>query len=141
MWSVVAEESRGKRTKVWVRDPEGRRWLRKEHHESRPFEPAIEALALRLARAVGVPAPVSHVSRWIDATGYERRGLLVELFLQDDETLSLGSAELASEGDYEASVQAPASRNYCFNPRSSRRHGKSRSGQTAAPCLRNSIAC
>lgn len=101
-WLVVGEESRGKRTKVWVEDPEGDRWLRKEPRDSRPFEPAVEAIALRLARAAGLSAPSSHVSRWRDRSGNEHRGILVQLFVDEDETLSLGSEELASEGDYEA---------------------------------------
>ncbi len=105
-WAVTQNEPRGKRPKCWVKDVDGRSWLRKEPRESRPHEPAIESLALRLARAVGIDAPRSYAATWTES-GASRRGLVVELFLREDEELSLGSVELkAAAGDYDPEKHA-----------------------------------
>ncbi len=97
-WPRVLEENRGRRDKAWVQSPAGGHWLRKEHKTSRPFEPAIEALMLRLAEEVGVNAAVGSVCTWKNDAGSEKRGLAVELFLnRDREQLTLGSTCMRRE--------------------------------------------
>jgi hypothetical protein len=101
-WVVEHQEMRGKRPKYWARDGGGARWLRKEPRETRPTEPAIETSMLRVARAIGLPAPESAACVWRDPAGTERRGIVVRLFLDDQEELSLGSVELSSaKQDYD----------------------------------------
>lgn len=96
-WPQVLEENRGRRVKAWVQSPAGTHWLRKEPKESRPYELAIEALALRLAEEVGVVAANGSVCAW-QVDGSEKRGLVVELFLnRDREQLILGSTCLRRE--------------------------------------------
>lgn len=87
-WKVVEVEPRGKRSKAWVEDPSGHRWLRKLPRETRPSEPVVEALALRLARASSLEAPESHLCVWRESDG-ERRGLVVRSFTAQESDLSL----------------------------------------------------
>lgn len=87
-WEPAADEPRGKRPKLWLKDPNGDTWLRKLPRDSRPFEPAIEALVLRIARAIGIEAPESRGARW---GGPEQRGIVIKRFHDPaDESLSLG---------------------------------------------------
>lgn len=81
-WTSLAGEPGGKRSKVWLRDSDGREWLRKAALEkpSRPSEPAVEVTALRLARAAGLPAPESHGCTWMEE-GTLRYGSIVESFV------------------------------------------------------------
>lgn len=99
-WPKVQNEPRGKRPKVWCRAPDGGLWLRKE--PARSPEPAIEALALRLAESVGLPAPSSFPCTWTD-NGTLRKGIVIRSFLQEGvEDLSLGTEVLrAVFSDYE----------------------------------------
>jgi hypothetical protein len=93
-WSEVSPENRGKRSKCWVAAPDGVRWLRKEPWISRPYEAPVETLALRLARASGLPAPRCHPCVWQSPEG-ERRGIVVRAFadvLQEGTTA--GGAQL-----------------------------------------------
>jgi hypothetical protein len=53
-WEAVAYETHGIRSKCWLVAPDGSRWLRKEPRQSRPYEPAIECLALEIAGRVGL---------------------------------------------------------------------------------------
>ncbi len=68
-WPEGDTESRGNRSKRWVRDTYGREWLRKLPRQSRPYEPVIESTMLRLARACGIDAPESYVCTWQDDDG------------------------------------------------------------------------
>jgi hypothetical protein len=79
-WKEVAPETRGKRSKLWVEDADGRMWLRKEHREGRPCEPAIESRALRLARACGISAALGRGCVW-RVGGTLRHGIVVLQFL------------------------------------------------------------
>ena len=105
-WTAAHQEVRGKRPKYWVRDPTtGALWLRKEPRQSRGVvEPAIEVLMLRLARAIGLPAPESRACTWSEpppGVG-TRRGIIVSLFTRQGEELSLGSVELrAADPSYD----------------------------------------
>jgi hypothetical protein len=101
-WLKVSQESRGRRPKWWVENPaDGTLWLRKEHRESRPFEPAIEVLALRLARASGLPAPRSFPCVWVDGQA-RKRGVVIETFAPPPKTLSVGSEILGGhDPDYD----------------------------------------
>lgn len=92
-WPIVHEESRGKRVKRWVEAPapDGSHWLRKEPRDSRPFEPAIEALMLHLAEGAGVPSAEGSVCEWREGSE-AKRGLVVRLFLdRRREQLTLGA--------------------------------------------------
>ena len=105
-WPVEYQEARGKRSKFWVRSPRGVLWLRKEPRDRSPTEPAVEALMLRLAQTVGLPAPEATVCTWqtTPPTPTGGRGILVRLFLDLDlgEELSIGSIELrAAHNDYD----------------------------------------
>jgi hypothetical protein len=91
-WPAVGEEVRGRRSKLWLEAPDGSRWLRKSPAGSRPFEPAVEALMLRLGQEVGLSAPDSYVCTWVEHDAVSR-GLVVRLFLDNrQEELSLASA-------------------------------------------------
>jgi len=101
-WPVEAQEPRGKRPKFWIRSPDDVLWLRKEPRARSPAEPAIEALMLRLARAVGLPAPESAACTWQTPAATLQRGILVRMFLESDEELSIGSVELrAHDAEYD----------------------------------------
>ncbi len=57
-------EQRGRRSKQWVTDSDGREWLRKEPRESRPAEPAIEVFTLELAARCGLPIAPARLATW-----------------------------------------------------------------------------
>ncbi len=105
-WLVVATNPIGTRPKDWVASADGTRWLRKsprKQQEGRPAprdaELAIEAIALRLARAAGLDAPESAVACWQEEDGSPARGIVVKSFLQGSEELALGNQLLT--GDYD----------------------------------------
>ena len=79
-WSALATENRGRRSKLWIKAPDGGGWLRKTPNPSRPFELAIEALMLRLAQQAGLAAPDGYVCTW-GVPGAQSRGIVVRLFL------------------------------------------------------------
>lgn len=92
-WPIVHEETRGKRVKRWVEAPapDSTHWLRKEPRDSRPCEPAIEALMLNLAQEAGVPSAEGSVCEWREGSEF-KRGLVVRLFLdRRREQLTLGA--------------------------------------------------
>lgn len=97
-WPFLADESRGTRAKLWLRDESGTQWLRKSPKlgadgiVNRPWENSIEAFVLRLARSIGLPAPPSHVCYWREDDGSVSRGIVVENFLDRSrhESLILG---------------------------------------------------
>ncbi|MCC7072534.1 MAG: HipA domain-containing protein [Deltaproteobacteria bacterium] len=89
-WPVVGEEIRGQREKHWVRAPDATVWLRKRHRPARPFEPAIEVLALELARACYIEAAQATLATWTDAGGAPARGICVLRFLQQNDELVAG---------------------------------------------------
>jgi hypothetical protein len=94
-WPVEVQEPRGKRPKFWVRSPDNVLWLRKQPRTRSPAEPAIEALMLRLARAAALPAPESAACSWLTTPPTtSQRGILVRIFLEHQEELSIGSVEL-----------------------------------------------
>lgn len=94
-WLPAAPESRGKREKLWVVDPEGNRWLRKLALVSppRPFEPMVEATTLRLARAAGLQAPESHPCEWVEQDE-RRQGIVIRSFTHTIGELSEGAEVL-----------------------------------------------
>jgi len=91
-WAPVGPEVRSKRVKVWVDDPDGNRWLRTEPltQPPKPNEPAIEAFALRLARAAGLRAPESYSCEWEDG-GSRLRGLVVRSFTERGDQMQDGA--------------------------------------------------
>lgn len=99
-WVPAGHEVRGKRVKVWVEDPEGNRWLRKEplKQPAKPNEPAIETFALRLARAAGLRAPESFACEWEGVSGRER-GLVVRSFAERGDEMQDGAGVLKGEID------------------------------------------
>ena len=92
-WEVLQRELRGNRTKMWVQDPGGSLWLRKEPHPGKPYQSITETIALAIAREVGVPAPDGFPCRWTDAQG-EKSGIVVRSFLTEGEDLALGTLRL-----------------------------------------------
>jgi hypothetical protein len=89
-WTAFAPEARGRRPKWWVKDPDGNEWLRKEplspppadkpQHTARRTEPAIEILALELAKRVGIETSIARPATW-----HDRRGVVSQRFHQSDE--------------------------------------------------------
>ena len=79
-WRIAGQETRGKREKFWVVDPQNQEWLRKEPREKRPYERAIEATVLRMARALGLAAPASNLCCWVRTDGDSRTGIVVRRF-------------------------------------------------------------
>jgi hypothetical protein len=89
-WTEFADEARGRRPKLWVKDPEGNVWLRKEplpppsaekpQHTARRTEPAIEILALELAKRVGVETSIARPATWKAG-----RGVVSRRFHENDE--------------------------------------------------------
>jgi hypothetical protein len=87
-WAKYAQEARGRRPKFWVEDPTHGIWLWKEPppidpaqpHTARRQEPAIEVLALELARRAGIP--VAEAQPAIRAGAF---GTISRRFHEDDE--------------------------------------------------------
>ena len=89
-WAPFLPEARGRRPKLWVKDPDGNEWLRKEplppppadkpQHTARRTEPAIEILALELAKRVGIETSIARPATWND-----RRGVVSRRFHEGDE--------------------------------------------------------
>ncbi len=100
-WPENARELRGRRPKFWVTDSAGRQWLRKEPRLSRPFEPAVEATVLRVARSLGLPAPESWPCSWMDSTGALHKGIAVRRFRRG---VHPERSELSMGGDVIAGV-------------------------------------
>lgn len=80
-WEPYATESRGpRRPKLWVKDPAGSIWLRKtppppdpkRPHTARRSEPAVEVLALELARRAGISTSTAQPAIWRGDEGDER---------------------------------------------------------------------
>ena len=91
-WPEQLADTRGKRSKFWVCDPQNLQWLRKAPRESRPYEPAIEVATLELARLASIAAAEARLARWRDTrTGQECRGIIVKRFLDGDQSFSMGS--------------------------------------------------
>lgn len=105
-WKEESVDSRGKRAKCWIRDPDGGVWLRKQPRESRPYEPAIELATLILAKEASLPAAEAQLAMWREpVSGESKRGLIVRRFLNDEhEELSMGSDLLRGmDASYDAS--------------------------------------
>lgn len=82
----------GTREKRLITAPDGELWIRKSPKPSKdPQELAIEAIALRIARASGLEAPSSHVVTWRKGDGVTATGIVVKNFLADGEELSHGN--------------------------------------------------
>ncbi len=87
-WTPYAKEARGRRPKLWIQDPSGGIWLWKtpphvDHsrpHTARRSEPAVEVLALELARRAGVP-----VANAKPAIKSGERGVISRRFHESDE--------------------------------------------------------
>lgn len=89
-WTAFAPETRGRRPKLWVKDPDGNAWLRKEplspppagtpQHTARRTEPAIELLALELSKRVGIETSSARPASWNGG-----RGVVSRRFHEDDE--------------------------------------------------------
>jgi hypothetical protein len=89
-WRIDYPEPRGLRAKDWVVDEAGQRWLRKSHRDSRPFEPAIEALTLELGRRCGLDVSVGTACVWQAADGRMIPGFASKLFHDTDEESTTG---------------------------------------------------
>ena len=89
-WTAFALETRGRRPKLWVKDPNGNLWLRKEplsppptvtpQHTARRTEPAIELLALELSKRVGIETSSARPATWNGG-----RGVVSRCFHENDE--------------------------------------------------------
>lgn len=110
-WADYANESRGhRRPKIWVKDPSGEIWLRKEPpppDPSRPTtarrsEPAVEVFALELSKRAGIDAAEARPATWLG-----QRGVVSRRFHDADEQHHPG-AELL--GLPEESASTPESR-------------------------------
>lgn len=112
-WRPVQDEPRGLRPKRWVEDDTGtgQRWLRKEHRASRPYEPAIEALTLEVARRCGFDVAHGRACLW-DQGGAQKRGFVSRHFHDDSETQHTGSELVAAvlDAPYETASEKTAAR-------------------------------
>lgn len=89
-WTAFAPETRGRRPKSWVKDPDGNVWLRKEplapppadkpQHTARRTEPAIELLALELSKRVDIVTSSARPATWNGG-----RGVVSRRFHEGDE--------------------------------------------------------
>ncbi|HEU4727114.1 MAG TPA: HipA domain-containing protein [Kofleriaceae bacterium] len=88
-WTHYASEPRGaRRPKIWLRDPEGGIWLRKQPpppdpgrpHTARRSEPAVEIFALDLARRAGIEVATARPAIWSG-----ERGIISLRFHENDE--------------------------------------------------------
>lgn len=110
-WEDYAPESRGpRRPKLWVKDREGTIWLRKSPppadptrpHTARRCEPAIEVLALELARRVGIPTSFARPATWSG----DQRGVVSERFHASDEEHHPGAELLGLPEESASSPEA-----------------------------------
>jgi len=87
-WTEDIDESRGRREKIWVLEPETSiRWLRKTPVARAPCECAIEHTVLELARACRLVAATSRPAFWTGA----RNGIVVRSFLNAGDSLDSGA--------------------------------------------------
>lgn len=93
-WPKDYDEPRGIREKVWLRSPYDTGWLRKRPRAGRPYEPAVEIIALRLAARCGVPAAKAEAAVW-NLGDEVVRGIVVENFVASGTESQPGSAILA----------------------------------------------
>jgi hypothetical protein len=77
---------------------DGFNWLRKEPRALRPYEPAIEALMLQLAREVKLPAAEGAACEWVEAGQY-KRGIVVRSFVDRAREQLASGTELLSRHD------------------------------------------
>lgn len=113
-WARYASEPRGRRPKFWYQDPTGNVWLRKQPpppdptrpNTARRSEPAIELLALELARRAGVPVAQAKPAIWSD-----ERGIISPRFHGDDEQHHPGAELLGLPSDSGSSPGARQRRN------------------------------
>lgn len=110
-WAEDVYEPRGKRPKRWLRDHEGRLWLRKEPPPQRPHardsEPAIEVLALQLAQRAGVAVADTRPATWAG----NKRGVVSRQFHADDEAHHPGSELLGLPSESGSGPEARQRRN------------------------------
>ncbi len=90
-WTVVGEEKRGLREKLWVQSPDGSLWLRKTPRHGRPYEPAIELIGLEAGRLAGLDSARAVLATWRDDEGRDVRGICVLRFLSDGDHLVAGN--------------------------------------------------
>jgi hypothetical protein len=102
-WTDYAPETRGpRRPKLWLKAPDGTVWLRKlppppdpaRPHTARRSEPAIEVLALELARRCGIDVADTRPATW----GGER-GIVSRRFHDDDEQHHPGAELMGLPGE------------------------------------------
>jgi hypothetical protein len=115
-WTDYAPEPRGpRRPKQWIKDPDGGVWLRKsppparpdQPHTARRTEPAIEVLALELARRAGVDSAGTRLATWQPG----ERGVVSPRFHDDDEQHHPGSELLGLSAESGTSPEARRRRN------------------------------
>jgi hypothetical protein len=107
-------EPRGRRPKWWVQAPDGNLWLRKQPpppdpvrpHTARRSEPAIELLALELARRAGLPVATARPATW----GTEQ-GIVSLRFHESEEQHHPGSELLGLPSESGSSPGARQRRN------------------------------
>jgi hypothetical protein len=110
-WKVSTKTGEAYRPKLWVKDPDGNVWLRKEplsppsaekpQHTARRTESAIELLALELARRVGIDTAIARPATWNDG-----RGVVSRRFHQSDEEHHPGGELLSLALESGASPEA-----------------------------------
>jgi hypothetical protein len=89
-WPNVEQQPQGRRAKMWIAGPDGRRWLRKNPLARSDAEPAIERFTLWLAAEFGIRAPEAHLCTWLDGTELQR-GLIVLNFVDRGEISATGA--------------------------------------------------
>jgi hypothetical protein len=82
-WPENEHEGRGLRPKVWIVDPTGQSWLRKEALGWRTSELAIEAFTLELARRCGYDVAFGRCCEW-QKDEARKRGFISRKFHDDD---------------------------------------------------------
>jgi hypothetical protein len=108
-WREHVPEPRGKRPKHWVKDPGGGIWLRKTppaRDPSRPntarlTEPAIEVLAIELARRIGIETAEIRPAMWNG-----ERGVVSRRFHDADEQHHPGAELLGLPGESGSDLEA-----------------------------------
>src|SRR5216684_2179630 len=104
-WTEELPEKRGTRVKVWLRAPDGRRFLFKQPEQRRWTEVAAEAISQRIARAVGISAAETWPATRVVA-GQALRGLISLDFTVSGSSLTAGAALMAQlDPGYDAETQ------------------------------------
>jgi hypothetical protein len=95
-WIKTAEETIGRREKLWVIDSFGASWLRKCAVPDRASELAVEAFTLELAQRCGYEVAFGRCCTWHTEDGSVARGFVSRKFHGAAEQQTIGGQLLAS---------------------------------------------